>query len=527
MSQAKRSQISERLRNVQQYLPEVLHVLRASSPEHYASILVELRSERSFSANLKQQSGEDTRQEGCVLRIYDGFTLFESAVDQWERGALIDAAEKLVKKVNSTPKPVSAPRPYRAPTWKERLQAKLDPEITEQIPADVGATTWVHFGTKQNEPLWLKDAEIADYVRELLLCLKDKFAHLPESHPAAKPDFLEAKIVLANNEFLFIDAESRLSQSISRNRIGLLATKGKDFGFVRNGGIGGRETLKLTEDDWQEVSDYLAKSIKAERLSPGRYRLLMGPDVTGTFAHEAFGHSQEGDTCARGRSQAWELYKSGQLVGNEHATIINNPAVYSNADKNFGAWGSYYFDEEGWLAEEQVLVDRGRLCAPMTNLTSALRLGVPRTANGKRENWSRGVYTRQTNTYFSPGSSTFAELLEKIDYGFLAMFSAGGMEDPKGMGIQVGIAFLEEVKAGKLTGRIFRGPSGGAVQMTGYTPDYLNSILGKSKIDYHSDQPDQSQHPLNTVGGCGKYHKELVAAGSGGPLLLVDNVLLG
>src|SRR5690606_37038005 len=104
---------------------------------------------------------------------------------------------------------------------------------------------------------------------------------------------------------------------------------------------------------------------------------------------------------------------------------------------------------------------------------------------------------------------------------------AGGMKDPKGMGIQVGLQFLEEVKKGKLTGRMFKGPAGGDIQLTGYTPDVLNSIIGTSKIEAESASPDRARFPVNDVGGCGKYHKEVVFAGCGGPYLLLDQVILG
>ena len=160
----------------------------------------------------------------------------------------------------------------------------------------------------------------------------------------------------------------------------------------------------------------------------------MGPVVTGVLAHEAFGHSQEADTCARGRSKAWELHKSGEVVGNRHATILNNPAIFKTPPMPFAAWGSYFFDEEGWLAQEQVLLDQGKLLEPMTNLTSAIRLGVPRTANGKRESWANGVYTRQTNTYFSAGDKTFDELMREMGDGFLAASSGGRDGGPQGDG---------------------------------------------------------------------------------------------
>jgi predicted Zn-dependent protease len=46
-------------------------------------------------------------------------------------------------------------------------------------------------------------------------------------------------------------------------------------------------------------------------------------------------------------------------------------------------------------------------------MTSAIRLNIPQTANGKRESFDHGVYTRQTNTFFSAGKRTKQELLER------------------------------------------------------------------------------------------------------------------
>jgi TldD protein len=287
------------------------------------------------------------------------------------------------------------------------------------------------------------------------------------------------------------------------------------------------ECVEVTPDELQKLVTDLKALKSAGKLTPGKYRVLFGPVVAGVIAHEAFGHAQEADTCARGRSKAWELHKTGEKVGNAQATILNNPAIFKNAETDYAAWGSYFFDEEGWLAQEQVLLDQGKLLAPMTNLTSALRLGIPRTANGKRESWANGVYTRQTNTYFSAGDRTFDQLMREMGDGFLAVHPAGGMEDPKGMGIQVGISFLEEVKGGQLTGRVFKGPAGGDIQMTGYTPDVLNSIVAKSKIEASTDAPDTARFPQNDAGGCGKYHKEFVFAGCGGPYMLLDQVTLG
>jgi TldD protein len=521
-----RAPFSADLKPLRDLLPTLLPVLESGSG-WYGSIWFERKSSKTYTANLRQTNVADNVTTGVVLRIYDGYTLFEQATDDLAPEALRKTAAEFARRVAATAPPVGAvARPYRAVKWAERLSGGLDPEITGQVPRDVSASTPVHFGIRyERDPKAATTAERLEVLKKLV----SRAVELAPRHgiKAEELTFVLARQSFSEEESIFVDRETNMSQTLYRLALTVVTMSGADRTLNRFGGLGGLEIVDFGDADVGELLDDLRALKVAERLTPGKYRVLFGPVLTGVLAHEAFGHSQEGDTCARERSKAWELHHSGQTVGNEHATILNNPAIFANGDKAHAAWGSYFFDEEGWLAREQVLLDKGKLRAPMTNLTSALRLGVPRSANGKRESWANGVYTRQTNTYFSAGRETFDQLMSRIDDGFLALHPAGGMEDPKGMGIQVGISYLKEVKGGKATGRVFKGPAGGQIQLTGYVPDVLQSIIGKSKIEAMSNAPDTAQHPFNDAGGCGKYHKEFVFAGCGGPYVLLDQVILG
>lgn len=502
-----------------------------SEPGWYGSIYFERKANQTFLANLKQTQVSDQVSMGAVLRIYDGHTLYEQATDELEASSLRTLATRFAQRVKNTPPPSeSKPRPYQPASWSNRLamnsSSTLSEEILSQIPKNVGPQTPVHFGIRFREDPRTQSAA------QVLAHLKDLIGRCKQTAPTVgltEKDltFIMARQSVSIEESIFLDRETDMSQTLFRVALTLILMSGSDRTFARLGGLGGLETIHVKPEEIRTLLRDLKGLKSAQRLEPGKYRVLFGPVLTGVLAHEAFGHAQEGDTCARGRSKAWELHKTGEKVGNVHATILNNPAIYEMGGEDYAAWGSYFFDEEGWLAHEQVLLDQGVLKSPMTNLTSALRLGVPRTANGKRESWTNGVYTRQTNTYFSPGDKTLSELMTQLKDGFIALHPAGGMEDPKGMGIQVGISYLEEVKDGKPTGHLFKGPAGGDIQLTGYTPDVLNSILAKSKIEVESSAPDRAQHPWNDVGGCGKYHKEFVYAGCGGPYMLLDQVILG
>jgi TldD protein len=500
----------------------------AETANWYGSIFFERKKSKTFSANLKQTNIAEQASAGVVFRIYDGYTLFERATDDLSAENLSRTATAFAERVRQNDRPAGATaRPYRSPSWKDRLSSgKLEAEISEQIPNEVGPRTPVHFGIRyQIDPRALDAGTTLAQLQELIARCR-KTAPLVGLGDADLT-YIAARQTTAEEESIFIDRESVLSQTLLRQALTLITMSESDRTHLRVGGLGGLEAVHVEDSEIHRILTDLAALKKAEKLEPGQYRVLVGPVLAGVLAHEAFGHSQEADTCARGRSKAWELYENGKRVGNDHATILNNPAIFETGGKPFAAWGTYFFDEEGWLAQSQVLLDQGILRAPMTNLTSAIRLNLPRTANGKRESWANGVYTRQTNTYFSPGKKTLKELMAELQDGFLAEVPAGGMEDPKGMGIQVGISYLQEVKGGKITGRVFKGPAGGDIQLTGYTPDVLNSIVDKSKIEFDSTKPDTARHPWNDAGGCGKYHKEFVYAGCGGPYMLLDPVILG
>jgi TldD protein len=79
------------------------------------------------------------------------------------------------------------------------------------------------------------------------------------------------------------------------------------------------------------------------------------------------------------------------------------------------------------------------------------------------------------------------------------------MEDPKGWGMQVTSHYGEEIRNGKLTGRLFA-----PVGITGYVPDILQSV---SAVGDDFDL---------TGGTCGKGHKEWAPVSSGGPHLKLE-----
>lgn len=185
----------------------------------------------------------------------------------------------------------------------------------------------------------------------------------------------------------------------------------------------------------------------------------------------------------------------GEYVASPLVTMHDGSAVDEAA--------TMFFDDEGTLTGDTVIIDRGVLRRGMCDALSAARLGVAPTGNGRRESYERKAYTRMTNTYFQGGEYTPEELIASVKDGFLLEAPSSGMEDPKNWGIQCMVTTAREIKDGKLTGKLFS-----PIVLTGYVPDLLKSVTMMSKTPV-----------LSGSGYCGKGYKEWVKVSDGGPYM--------
>ncbi|MBQ3583217.1 MAG: TldD/PmbA family protein [Lachnospiraceae bacterium] len=255
--------------------------------------------------------------------------------------------------------------------------------------------------------------------------------------------------------------------------------------------LGGAELLSEMTSDVVTAFDYAIELLDSIPPVPGTYDVICMPDVTGLIAHEAFGHGVEMDMFVKDRALAKQFV--GQKIASEFVTMHDNATTYPES-------GSYFFDDEGTLSHDTIIIENGILKSGINDLQSAHALQVKPTGNGRRESFERKAYTRMTNTYFEAGTSTLEEMIASIENGLLLENASSGMEDPKNWGIQCMANVGREIKNGKLTGRIFS-----PICLSGYVPDLLNSISMVS-----------DSLSLSGCGYCGKGYKEWVKVSDGG-----------
>lgn len=259
--------------------------------------------------------------------------------------------------------------------------------------------------------------------------------------------------------------------------------------------LGGVEVIdRMRREGVSTAVRHAVELLDSSPVPAGEYECVCSPEVTGLIVHEAFGHGVEMDMFVKDRALAREYI--GKQVASGLVSMHDSACAVEEA-------ASYFFDDEGNLSTDTLIIDRGILRTGISDELSAHRLGTSPTGNGRRESFSHKAYTRMTNTYFEGGEDTLEEMIASIDYGFYLEEARNGMEDPKNWGIQCVVGIAREIKDGKLTGKIYS-----PVILSGYVPDLLCSISMMSRGTH-----------LCGTGFCGKGHKEWVKVSDGGPAI--------
>jgi len=441
-------------------LPELISEMETKVP--YAAALLARNSGVQIVVNHREQRvTEIPLSQGFVLTAWNGAWFEEVAGTDLTRERMLELARQFAKTVDVSP----------------------------AEPIDPGPSTQAHFATSCMED-------------PTLLSPKDKLELCRDLHRRASE--LDPRIVNVHVRYLetqeskaFANRTKQLSQNVLRLRLSVqvFVSDGQEvkYDWLTKDGTGGLELIQITDQELRKLCDHAVALLSAEKVPPGMYQVICAPDVSGVIAHEAFGHGVELDMFLKDRARAEEYL--GEVIASPLVDILDDPSYP-------GGHGSYFFDDEGQLSSPTHIIRQGVFERGLSDLFSAHSLGVPRTANGRRESFQRKVYARMSNTFFARGHTPVQSMIESVERGVYLKKTSSGMEDPKGWGMQVTSHYGEEIRNGELTGQIFA-----PVGITGYVPDILQSI-------------DAVGDDFALSGGtCGKGHKEWAPVSSGGPHL--------
>lgn len=443
-------------------LPTLVSAARQKAP--YFSTLLSSRQGMGIRVDNRQEAiSELTPSEGSVLTAFDGKTITEKAVASFKWQDLETAASELVGLAS-----------FSAYTYPNEDERRGDFATAMQI-----------------DPLTLSSQEKLDRCRALHARVK-----------GLDPRIVNAIVSYAEiNEYsVFANHASDLAQRVQRIRLTIVVFASGSDGQVRydwtsKSGTAGWEVLQFSDEELHKLVAGALALLTAERIEPGEYQVISASGVSGTICHESFGHGVETDMFLKQRAKA--AFFIDKTVGSPLVNIYDDPS-------RPGGFGSYFFDDEGYLSSPTTVVQNGVFKRGISDFYSANALNLSRSANGRRQDFSRKAYARMSNTFFGAGSSTLEDMLSQVDQGIYLDRWSSGMEDPQGWGIQVTCHYGHEIKGGKITDKVYA-----PIGVSGYVPDVLQSVTAVGN------------EVMLEPGTCGKGHKETLPVASGGPHLLL------
>lgn len=441
----------------------------------YVSVLASDAVSKSYSVS-KTSTGAAMDSllsgRGFVVKVYDGESYAEYSFNEISE----DKIEEIASKIKNTLLPMSDKLP-------EGVRKSCYAMLEDEPMVFSGSTDY------EIDPQELGDEAILKALTEASLAGREYSEKVLDCRAFAN---------FQKYSKLFLSKNRDLEQNVlwMAGGFSVMASRGEEIKDSYRGfsNLGGAELLEKMSKGVHEVAQTALDLLESEPITPGEYDCVCTPEVTGMIVHEAFGHGVEMDMFVKKRAQAEQFV--GKPVASELVTMHDGAAAAKEV-------ASYFFDDEGILAKDTLVIDHGILKAGISDAQSAMHLKTVPTGNGRRESYQRKAYTRMTNTYFEGGKDKVEDMIASIPYGFLLEEAMSGMEDPKNWGIQCMVSIAREIKDGRLTGKIYS-----PIVLTGYVPDLLKSISMVSE-----------EVKLGGGGFCGKGYKEWVKVSDGGPYI--------
>jgi len=269
--------------------------------------------------------------------------------------------------------------------------------------------------------------------------------------------------------------------------------------FGRFGGFGRFDSLftdpALLMKELDALYEALMKKREGVYSNAGLRKCVLHPDLAGMLAHEAVGHTVEADLVLGGSVAGHNVNKQ---VASELVTMVD----FAHTALGKPCPLPVYVDDEGVIAEDVTLIEKGILKNFMHSRESARHFGVKPQGNARAFTFSDEPLIRMRNTAILPGKDKLEDMIASLDDGYYLVKTGNGQADTTGE-FMFSVTLGYEIKNGKI-GQAIRDTT-----ISGVAFEMLKTV------DMLSD--DMS---WDCFGFCGK--KQLMTVGMGGPALRCD-----
>jgi TldD protein len=233
---------------------------------------------------------------------------------------------------------------------------------------------------------------------------------------------------------------------------------------------------------------------KAKGISPegGLKEVILSSNVAGILAHEAIGHTTEADIVMGGSAAADYL---GKPVASHLVSLVD----FAHTAFGKQAPMPVLFDDEGTLATDTTIIDKGVLKTFMNNKATSHRLDQMATGHARAWGFNDEPLIRMRNTAILPGKDKIEDMIASIDDGYYLLDHSNGQADSTSE-FMFGVPLGYEIKNGRL-GRALLDST-----ISGVAFDMLKTVSMVS-----------DEMTWVSYGTCGK--KQPMTVGMGGPAI--------
>ncbi len=282
-----------------------------------------------------------------------------------------------------------------------------------------------------------------------------------------------------------------------------ITSKRGDLTQITRLSLGGSEDYSQLLNQKEVVLAKAKQSVDlldAEPVVGGNYDVVLDPDVSGLFIHEAFGHLSESDNLI-GNEVLAKTMTLGSAFSVPEFNVIDDPTLVGHP-------GSYVYDHEGTKAKRIQLIKDGKLSGRLHSLESANRLNEMPTGHSRAKHFGFTPIVRMGNIYIDKDCHSLEEMIGSIDKGLYLFGSAGGQTNGDTFTFAVQGAY--KIEKGEIKGMVRD------LALTGQLFTTLNNI------EMIGDEVEFCKS-----GGCGKGGQILIKSGKGSAPIKIKNMGIG
>lgn len=273
-----------------------------------------------------------------------------------------------------------------------------------------------------------------------------------------------------------------------------------EYDMIGYGSIDDINVIFGLEDDVKKICESVCRLLDAPHLPGGQYTVILDPDMTGLFTHEAFGHLSEADAIA-GNVAIEKTMELGRIFGSKGLNLYDAPLE--------GKRGTSKYDDEGVPCKKQYLIKDGKLVGRLHSRESAAKMGEQLTGNARATSYQHPPIVRMRSTTIEGGTHTFEEMLEGVDDGVYMVKARGGKTTSENFSFTSLYGY--RIKDGQIQGLVK------GVTLAGNVFSTLKNI----------DMIANDETVINFPWACGKGDQQGLAVSQGGPHIRIQNVTIG